>query len=56
MVGGFDRKDPKRAKDLILMLVTARPSPLFILPIEQRPTLTLNLSLILKTCLRDKTK
>jgi hypothetical protein len=32
MVGGFDRKDPNRAKDLIVMILTARQSPLVIPP------------------------
>jgi hypothetical protein len=48
MVRGFDRKDPNRAKDLIVMMLNATQTLLSILPIEKRPTLTLNLSLTLK--------
>jgi hypothetical protein len=56
MVGGFDRKDPNKAKDLIVMMLTATQTLLFIPPIEQRPTLTLKPVASPRTCLRDKKK
>jgi hypothetical protein len=46
MVGGFPWKDLYRAKDLIVMMLTATQTLLFIPPVKQRLTLTLNLTLV----------
>jgi hypothetical protein len=42
MVGSFDQKDPNRAKCLIVMILTARSSSLFIPLRLTKKMLTLN--------------